>query len=308
MQDTDRVGQVLITGTSGFIGSHIARMFLTEGIHVIGIDRNAPPEHIRTLPGGKFIITDISRKRGIAEILATYKPACIIHHASNLVDVELSVAHPEKAIKDLSMTVQLLETARKFGLRHVIYASSANVYGCGQTTPINESAPVAPSSPYGLTKLAVEQYLSYLYDAYGIPCTVLRYFNVYGPGQSVRNEPVIPTFINGLMKHDQVILYGGSQIRDFVFVTDVARANYLAHGSPVHGIFNIGSGKPVSIKLLLSRIAEIVGTKPNVIVMPPHPATCMYSRAVIRKARKYLSWTPETSLVEGLMQTVKYFS
>jgi len=299
--------RVMITGASGFIGSHIVQFFLKKRISVIAVDHREPGYNVPGTGGFKFLKTNLNRTTGTELIIRKYKPVCIIHHASNLVDVELSIRYPGKAFADIQMTVCLANLGRKYGMKHFIYASSANVYGSPETEPITENFSVDPMSPYGITKASVESFLTLFSVTYRIPCTIFRYFNVYGPHQTLHTRAAIPSFVTGILKGRRIEVRGGDQTRDFVYVGDVARANYLAFRKKAGGIINIGGGKPISINSLVALIAGMTGIKPDVNYIPRGSTDSVRSWADIKKAGKLLGWKPQVSIERGMKKTIAYF-
>lgn len=299
---------VLITGNAGFIGSHIADEFIKHKYIVLGIDNLKSGNKINIHPHVKFFNVDLNKTHVIEEILKKYKPQILIHNASNLVDVALSVKYPNRAYKDSLMTVKLLEKAKKYGVGHIIFPSSANVYGSQAKLPITEEYVTNPLSPYGLTKVAIEEYLQYFSNVYKIPVCIFRYFNVYGPRQTIRNSSVIPTLITRLLIHKTIHLNGGDQTRDFIYVTDIAKVNRLVCEQKTEGIYNIGSGKQIQIKQVLSILEKITQKHTKVTYTPKSISDCDFSQASIKKIQNSIHWTPKINFEEGLKKTVDYFS
>ncbi len=298
---------VLITGNAGFIGSHIADEFIKQNFHVIGVDnlKNGSAKNINSKVD--FYNVDINRIHAIDKILRKYQPYYIIHHASNLVDVSLSIRYPWRAHKDTLMTTKLIEKAIKNNVGHIIFASSANVYGVQTTMPIHEYTPTKPLSPYGLAKSAIEEYLTYISNTYGVPCCIFRYFNVYGPRQSLRHKPAIPTFIQKLMNNKTVLIRGGQQTRDFVFVKDVAYANFLASTQKANGIFNIGTGKQITIIEVLNLLEKLMNRQARVKTVPRKISDYDYSQASTDHSEKILGWKAQTPFQKGLRQSITYY-
>jgi UDP-glucose 4-epimerase len=299
---------VLVTGNAGFIASHIADELLRNNYHVVGIDNLKNGKTTNINPKVDFYNIDLNHIHAVESILKKYKPNVLVHHASNLVDVSLSVRYPWRAHKDTVMTTKLLEKAQRHGLEHVIYASSANVYGNQTALPIQESFPVQPLSPYGLAKTAIEEYVAYISTIHNITHCIFRYFNVYGPRQSLRYKPVIPTFIHNLLTGKRLVMHGGMQTRDFVFVTDVARANRISCDKKATGIYNIGSGKQIQITQVVAILEKLTNKTAVVKHLAKDISDYDFSHASIEKAYKQLGWSPEVALEDGLKQTVKYYA
>ncbi len=297
---------VLVTGAAGFIGSHICDLLVKKNYKVIGVD-NLKQGDKRNL--NKKIIfenIDLNNAKSVEYVLEKYHPSQIIHHASNLVSVALSVKHPEKAYKDVAMTINLLNIASNYDLKHFIFASSANVYGNPKELPIKETFILQPESPYGLAKEAIEKFIEYYYNKTGITYTIFRYFNVYGERQS-NSTAAIPSFIDSFLKDKPITIKEGRQTRDFIYVKDVAYANYLALEKKPVGIFNIGSGKTNSINNLVKALSKLTGKKCKLIVIAKSSEDLDKSQASIKKAIKVLRWKPSTKINEGLENTIKYY-
>lgn len=298
---------ILITGVAGFIGSHIADLFIKKGHTVIGIDNL---KHGNKKNANKKVIlynVDLTKSRKVKKILSLHHPEIIIHHASNLVDVAMSHKHPWLTYKDVIMTSNMLEDAQLFGVKHIIFSSSANVYGNIEAIPITEDSPIAPLSPYGISKIALENHLQYYAKRYGTKVTIFRYFNVYGTRQSPHSKAAIPSFINGIINSEVISVRGGTQTRDFIYVKDVALANYLAATRGIAGTFNIGTGKQIQIISVIEHISRILKKKPLIKHAERDVSDAPMSEASIYKAKKMLKWSPQTTLETGLRETARYY-
>lgn len=298
---------VLITGVAGFIGSHVADAFINQGYIVVGVDNLLTGSIINIPKKVIFYNLNLNKPKKLIRILKKHQPTYIIHHASNLVNVSFSLKYPWKAYQDIVMTSHLLEAAKRFGAKHIVFASSANVYAHPPKLPITESSSINPVSPYGLTKLAIENHLKYFCTRYQLTYTIFRYFNVYGPRQSTKTSAAIPTIIDQTLKNNKITVIGGTQKRDFIFVKDVAKANLLACQKNIQGIFNIGTGKQTSINRIVAHIIKLTKKKPTIIYSLRDTADADSSKASIRKVKKQLDWHPETTLAEGLKETVMYY-
>jgi len=202
-------------------------------------------------------------------------------------------------------TAVVAEACRRVGVEKVVYASSAAVYGEPRYLPIDEGHPTEPLSPYGLSKLVGELVLRQYARNYGLKVTVLRLFNVYGPGQNPAYAGVISRFIERAIAGKPLIIYGdGLQTRDFVHVGDVAEAFYKAIVGNVTGVFNIASGKPVRIIDLARMVKEIVGGKVKIKHAPPRKGDIRHSYASIEKAKKELKWEPKKELKVELKKMI----
>jgi UDP-glucose 4-epimerase len=299
---------VLVTGSAGFIGSNIVDKFLQEGFPVIGIDNLKRGNKKNINPKSKFYNVDLNNRKAIEKILKKHKPEKIIHLASTLVDVSLSIKYPWLSQRDITMTSGLLECARNFNLRQIVFASSANVYGNQVTLPINEKAKINPLSPYGLSKAAIEDYIRYFSKRYGIIYTIFRYFNVYGEKQSKKSKAAIPSFIRGVLKNKVINVRGGNQTRDFVYVRDVADANFIAVKNEIQGTFNIGTSKQTQVNKVIATIGKLLEIEPKVKQAERKGFDCNSSQASILKAKKYLKWEPKTKIEDGLKKTIDFYA
>jgi UDP-glucose 4-epimerase len=201
----------------------------------------------------------------------------------------------------------VLLAAKENKVKKVIYASSSSVYGDTPTLPKKEDMPPNPQSPYAVTKLCSEYYCQVFHQVYGLPTVCLRYFNIYGPRQDPNSQyaAVIPIFIKRLSEGKPPIIFGdGEQSRDFTFVKDAVEANILAAESNASGVFNIGTGKRITINELAVLIARLLdkGIKP--IHQKPRLGDIKHSLADISKAKQF-GYNPKYNLEEGLKQTIR---
>jgi UDP-glucose 4-epimerase len=299
--------KVVITGGAGFIGSHLASA-LSECAQVVVVDNlsSGKKANLSGLPV-RLIEGDI----GDVSLLArSFRGASCIFHQAALVSVPLSVTDPLSAHRNnLTGTLNVLLAARDAGVKKVVFASSAAVYG-DLPPPLHEQLPVRPQSPYGVTKAGGEQYCRVFSELYGVKSVVLRYFNVYGPRQDPFSNyaGVITRFIERVRNGRPPIIYGdGSQTRDFVFVQDIIRANILAMENDVEGIFNIARGEPTRVKELALHILTILGSDLNPIHESPRPGDIQDSYADISRAGRDLSYHPSWDLKKGLEETTDWF-
>lgn len=221
--------KVLVTGGAGFVGSHVADRLIEEGCSVAVVDDLSTGRLENVNPAAVFYRQDITDP-ALSEVFAEFKPAAVIHLAAQA-NVITSVADPlADARVNILGTLQVLECCRRFAVTRVVYASSAAVYGPPQYLPIDEKHPVQPTSPYGITKYTPEQYFAIYRDLYGINSVILRYANVFGPRQDPLGEGgVVAIFTDQIQRGITPTVYGdGEQTRDFVYVKDVAQANWLA--------------------------------------------------------------------------------
>lgn len=302
--------KVLVTGGAGFIASHVVDRYLAEGHEVVIVDNLSTGRRSNLNPAAKFYAMDI-RSAELAALFEKERPEVVNHHAAQI-DVRRSVADPVfDADVNVKGSVNVLECARRTGVRKVIYISSGGAaYGEPEYLPCDEKHPINPVCPYGATKHTVEHYL-FMYKAnYGLDYTVLRYPNVYGPRQDPLGEAgVVAIFTGRMMNNQPVTINGdGEQLRDYAYVGDCARANSLAlTAEKTSPIYNLGSGKGTSVNEVFATLKAITGYA----LEPMHgPAKLGETRHIYldaRKAERELGWRPQVSLEEGLRRVIEHF-
>ncbi len=292
----------MVTGGCGFIGYWTVKMLLGEGFRVRVVDNLARAgmlEGVRRL-GVEILKVDV---RSYRDLLGAFRGAEAVVHLAALISVEESASKPILYHEvNTRGTLNVLKASVEAGVERVVYASSAAVYGEPCSLPVREDHPARPLSVYGASKLAGESYCIAFHSVYGVETLILRYFNVYGPGQNVEYAGVIQKFVERVSAGRPPIIFGdGSQTRDFIHVFDVARANVRALSSRVkHGIFNIASGRKISIRELASMICEISGKEVEPFYTEPRRGDVRRSWADISRAATQLGFEPEISLEEGL--------
>ncbi len=309
-------GRVLVTGGAGFIGSHIAEAYLAAGWEVVVLD-DLSRGHQRNVPSGaRFVRADI-RSPEARKLLAEDGFTVLNHHAAQI-DVRVSVDEPAL---DASINVvglaNLLEGAGAGGVKRVVFASSGGVvYGDPEVVPTPETAPKAPISPYGVSKLSGEYYLRALAALRGFEAVAMRYANVFGPRQDPKSEAgVVSIFVSRLLESRSLTVFGnGLQTRDYVFVRDVARANVLASTAPVPAgtsiddtAFNIATGRQTNVLELAELVGKVMGQKPTIEMAPARPGELFRSSLDIGKAGRVLGWKPQSGFDDGLPQLVDWF-
>lgn len=305
---------VLVTGGAGFIGSWTVELLVKKGYSVVVLDNlvNGSIDNISgVLDKIVFVEGDILDRDLLKNLFKKYSIESVIHLAA-LTSVEESYKEPMKYFRvNVEGTLYLLEEARRNDVERFVYASSAAVYGDPRYIPIDEEHPINPVNFYGASKASGELLVNTYWRNYGLSTISLRYFNVYGP--RMKKGPysgVIYKFIERALNGEPFIIYGdGLQTRDFIYVEDVARANIIALESRKNGVYNIGTGKSVSIKELAYTIAKLLGIgEPRIVYEKPRLGDIRHSCASIEKAIKDLMWSPRVELVDGLSMTIKYFS
>jgi len=300
--------RALVTGGAGFIGSHVVDAYIQAGLDVAIVDSLATGSRANVNPAARLYEVDIRDGEALDRVFATERPDVVSHQAAQA-SVRGSMEDPPRdAAINVLGSINVLEAARKHGARKVIYAATGGAaVGEPKYLPVDEDHPVAPLSPYGASKHAVEHYVALYNETFGLDTTVLRYTNIYGPRQDPRGEAgVIAIFAGLMLTGGQPIVNGtGEQERDYVYVGDVARANLLALDRGSSRMFNIGTGVSTSVNGLFDMLAELTGYG------EPRQHGPALSGEVFRifvtndRARDELGWQPTVELHEGLRLTVE---
>ncbi|WP_026487069.1 SDR family oxidoreductase [Caldanaerobius polysaccharolyticus] len=301
--------KVLVTGGAGFIGSNLVDLLIERGCDVVVLDSLITGKEENVHKAARFYRADV-RDRSIEEVFEREKPDYVIHHAAQI-RVQKSIEDPlYDASVNILGTVNLLQQCVRYGVKKFIYASSAAVYGNPLYLGIDESHRVQPLSFYGVAKHTVEHYLYVYKELYGLNYTVLRYANVYGPRQDYTGEGgVVAVFIDRLLHGKKPIIYGdGEQTRDFIYVKDVAEANYRALKAGDGEILNISTNKCVTINYLFSLLKELTMSNQEPQYQPPRKGDIMNSYLDNKRAKEVLSWQPRYRLEQGLKETVEYYN
>lgn len=297
--------KVLVTGGAGFIGSHVVDLLVQENCQVVIID-NLSTGLIENLnPAAKFIKMDI-RSNQILDLFITEKFDSVIHLAAQTM-VHKSLEMPDYDCDiNISGTVNILEACRKTNVKRIVFSSTAAVYGNVTTLPVLEVSQKTPTSFYGLSKLTCEKYLSLYNQVYGLEYMVLRYANVYGERQGDGGEGgVISIFARKINQSQPVLIFGdGSQTRDFIYVGDIATANYQALLT-VHAnkVCNISTQTETSVNQLIEYMEKVAGKTVLKSYNERREGDIYKSSLSNAIAQENLSWQPRVSLVEGLAKT-----
>jgi len=306
------MAKILVTGAAGFIGSHTADFLLEAGHGVVGVDnfRTGRKENLaRALrsPAFSLHVRDVAEPGVLAALVAAERPGVIIHLAA-LVSVQESLADPALNFSLNVHASQLVaEAARLHGVGRVVFASSAAIYGDGVAQPIRETAEKRPVSPYGAAKLASEALLLGHGASYGFTVRCQRYFNVYGPRQDPASpySGVISVFARRYAEGRPVTIHGdGRQTRDFIAVSDVARANALAATQPDirPGAVNICTGRATSLLDLAGIFAAHFPGAAAPVHGPARPGDIIHSLGDPSAAEAELGFTAHTGVAEGLAE------
>lgn len=301
--------KVLVTGGAGFIGSHVVDRLVEEGHQVIVVDNLSSGKRKNVNKGASLYKIDVQSGR-LERVFRNERPNVVIHLAAQI-NVRRSVEDPIfDAQVNILGTMNVLKQAVQHGARKVIFSSSGGaIYGEQEMFPAPETHVTNPMSPYGISKLCGEHYLSYFQRTSGIQVVSLRYANVYGPRQDPEGEAgVISIFLQKMLNNEQPVINGnGRQTRDFVFVDDVAEANLAAMGQNIFGTFNVGTGAETSVNELFRILAGLTGVSCKEVHGPAKPGEQMRSVVDASKIRHELNWEPKVDLAEGLKRTVAFF-
>lgn len=300
--------RVLITGGCGFIGSNLAEE-LSESHHVVILDNLATGsvDNIKRLDV-ELVEGDIT---DLALLQDLFEGVDYVLHQAAVVSVPESIKDPLKANEvNARGTLNVLLAARDNRVRKVVNASSCAVYGDTHELPISEDVAPRPKSPYAVTKLTAEYYCNVFTELYGLGTASLRYFNVYGPRQDPSSDyaAAIPKFITRVLNGESPVIYGdGEQTRDFVFVRDVVKANIMAMESRVSGVFNVATGRRVSVNELASLIIELSGNDLSPVYDEPREGDIVHSYGDASKIRDEIGFKASYEIAEGLRETIRYF-
>jgi len=282
--------RVVVTGGAGFVGSHVAAYLAERGFRVVAVDNLERASAVKRLEevGVPLVVGDVRR--------VDLPPADVVVHAAAYINVEESWERPYDYMwNNAAATARVAKRCAETGAR-LVYISSAAVYGEPQRLPIDESHSTRPLSPYGLSKLAGEQVAQMLAPG----AAVLRLFNVYGPGQTGPYAGVVSKFIERAKRGLPPAVYGdGMQTRDFIHVADVAHFVEVVLDRGAAGVFNVGTGRAVSIRELVAIVMRLAGLSGEPLYAPPRPGDIKHSVADVTKARA-LGWQPQIPLEEGL--------
>ena len=310
--------RALVTGGAGFIGSHVADLYLENGYDVTVLDNFASGRRENVPERARLVELDLTS----AEAAAVVRDGKfdVISHLGAQIDVRKSVANPMfDASVNIVGTANLVEAVRASGYptRFIFSSTGGALYGDFVTPPNIEDYPKDPESPYGIAKLSAELYLAYYARLHRVDTVALRYANVYGPRQDPHGEAgVVAIFCNRILTRQALTVFGdGSQTRDYVFVKDVARANLAAatRDLPAPGRldargFNVGTGVETSVIELASALQKSAGSNVPVQFAPARPGEQQRSAVSIEKVQRVLGWSPQVELHDGLEATFAFFA
>ena len=289
--------RAIVTGGAGFIGSHVVDALLARGDDVLVLDDLSNGKRTN-IPEAQLEVVDIREPLG-----DRFEGAEVCFHLAAQVDVRVAVARPDHdAQVNVLGTVNVLEAARRHGTQVVLASTGGAIYGeCDK--PAGEDAPRRPLSPYGVSKLAAEEYLAAYNRLYGTSHVSLRYGNVYGPRQDPHGEAgVVAIFLGRLAAGERPRIFGdGSQTRDYVYAGDVARATLAAAGKK--GVFNVGTGRETSVLELYELCRKVAGSDLDAEHAEARLGELQRSVLDVSRAEQELSWRAEVGLEDGLRRT-----
>lgn len=300
--------KVLVTGGAGFIGSHLVTGLLDNGYSVAVVD-DLSSGQLRNLDHrATFYHAPINDQR-IKQIIQREGPEIIFHLAAQS-SVRQSTLDPvTDADSNVLGTIRLLDAAASEGVEKIVFSSTGGaIYGNPDKVPCDEDTPVNPLTPYALSKYVSELYLELFYRTYGLQYTILRYANVYGPGQDPNGEAgVIAIFAGLMLRGRSPNIYGdGEQERDFVYVSDIVEANLAAMYRGDGRIYNIGAGEPVTVNRIYSLLQECTEFRQEPVYRPRRAGDVLKIALDYSRATGELGWEPKTPLEEGLRHSVDY--
>lgn len=303
----------IVTGGAGFIGSHITESLLERNVKKVTVIDNMSTgkiENLKDLDHSRIelICADITE----SDLESIFEDHDYAFHEAALVSVPESVNHPRRNNRiNIDGSFNVFHAACTNNLKKVVCASSAAVYGETKVVPNVETLPLQPLSPYAVSKSTMELYANTFTNTYGLDTACLRYFNVFGPRQSVDSaySGVIPKFITTLLEGKQPTIHGdGTQTRDFIYVKNIAEANIKVAESDVTGVYNVAHGDTINIKNLLEKICELMGYDFNPKYTSPRPGDIKKSVADISKAENDFGFINEHDFEKELLETIEFYT
>ncbi|MBD3338484.1 MAG: SDR family NAD(P)-dependent oxidoreductase [Candidatus Lokiarchaeota archaeon] len=306
--------KILVTGAAGFIGSNLTDKFLELGAKVIGIDNlfNGRLENLELAKKNKNFEFHKGDVRDLNFLLDLFQDVDIVYHEAAFTSVPQSVKMPESCNNvNVNGVLNILNAALKKGVDKVIFASSSSVYGDTPTLPKKEDMARWPISPYGVAKLACEQYMKVYHHVYGLKTTSLRYFNVFGPRQKDSTySGVIAIWLGRIIRNEDLIIFGdGEQSRDFTYIKDVIEGNLLAAKKNASGeIINLACGSPIKLTELAKLMLKLTGKEHlKITYTDPRPGDIVHSFGDISKAKKLLGFESKYNQEEGLRDYLNWY-
>ena len=302
--------RALVTGGAGFIGAAVARRLAESGAEVSVLDDLSTGRTKAVPPGATLIHGSVTDFNTVRDLVAEH--SLIFHLAAR--GIVASTRNPREDFEtNVLGTLNLLLAARECHVERLVHGSSASIYGNPRSIPINEDDVLVPLSPYAVSKLSGEQYCLAFYESYDVPAAVVRYSNVYGPGQRLDNpySGAVTKFLSSAIAHRPLSIHGdGQQTRDFTFIDDAVDATLVAgmHPRAEGEVFNVGTGIETSVIELVRAIAVVLSVQPEVEHIDRRDVDNIRRRVVnIEKIRRMLRWSPQVTLEAGLRHTAESF-
>ena len=300
--------KVFVTGGAGFIGSHVGRVLLDAGHEVTVLDNLSTGREELVPQGARFVPGDLKDEAQLPGWLGGHE---VVIHLAALVPVPVSVERPvDFAMNNVVNTVRLLEGMRKAEVGGIVFSSSATVYGLPRNLPLREDEPLGiQSNPYGASKVSAEAFVAAYQRLYGFNATLLRYFNPYGPNELCEPEThLIPNVVRAALAGRPIPIYwGGEQIRDFIYVEDLAKAHAAVLEAQGLNYFNVGSEIGVKVKDVLSTVGNLLGEELAVEDKGERPGDVPALYATSESLRRATGWQAQVDLEEGLRRTIDYY-
>ncbi len=313
--------RALITGGAGFIGGHIAEKLAGSGHDITVVDNFVPyydlgikdnnvdvARQAAQDAGGSYELIDasITDEDTVDNLVADTD---VIYHQAAQAGVRKSIEQPKKVNEfNVDGTINILEAARNHDIKRVVVASSSSVYGKPQYLPYDEDHPTTPVSPYGVSKLATEQYARVYNEVYNLPTVSLRYFTVYGP--RMRPNMAMTNFVSRCLHGEPPIIYGtGEQTRDFTYIEDIRRVNkqLLTEDSADGEICNIGSTDNIDIKTLAEVIRDEIDPSLDIVYDEARTGDAEHTHADVSKANELLGYEPTVDIREGVEKFIQWY-
>lgn len=307
--------KVLVTGSEGFIGSHLTELLVEKGFEVKAFVRYNFKNDWGWLEESKYkndIEIYTGDVRDFDSVYDAMKDVDVVFHLAALIGIPYSYISPLAYIKtNTEGTYNVLESGRKLNLKRIIITSTSEIYGTAQYVPIDEKHPYNPQSPYAASKAAADHLALSYYRSFGTPVTIIRPFNTYGPRQSAR--AVIPTIISQILAGKKQIKLGSlSPTRDLNYVKDIANGFITVglHENTVGDVYNLGTGQEISIGDLAEKIIELTEKEVEIIEdtqrIRPEKSEVERLLSNAEKAKKTTGWEPKYMLEEGLKETIDW--
>lgn len=300
--------RVFITGGAGFIGSHVSRALLEAGHQVTVFDNLSRGRRELVPEGAVFVPGDLADEAATAEALRGHDA---VIHLAGFLEVAVSVQKPvEFTENNVVNSVRLLESMRRAGVGKIVFSSSATVYGVPKRLPLREDDPLGmQANPYGASKVAVETFLGVYHQLYGFDVVSLRYFNPYGPNELCDPEThAVPNIVRAALERRPIPLYWkGEQVRDYIYVEDLARAHIQPLSVKGFELFNVGTEVGTKVIAVIDMVFDILGYRVPIDDLGERPGDVHANYASSQKLREQLGWRPRVDLEEGLRRTIAHY-